>query len=106
MFPTSLLATLLVSLAILPTANGLVVRKPPVTLGLSRQVNAIGMKNLYKHDLNRAQFLQARGGHAKRAAAPTPQDSAVSHIATVGVGAGTCEFSNNILWSDCDSSNL
>ena len=93
MFPTSLLATLLVALAILPNANGLVVRKSPVTLALSRHFSATGMKNLYQHDLNRAQFLKTGGGHTKRT--PTPQDSAMSHLATVGVGAGTCEFFNN-----------
>ena len=96
MFPTSLLATLLVALTILPTANGLVVRKPPVTLALSRQFNADNMKNLYQHDLNRVQFLKAQGGHSEREYEVKSQSSAVSHVtAGVGVGAGTCEFSNN-----------
>jgi len=107
MFPTSLLAALLVFLTILPTAHGLVVRKSPITLALSRQLSATGLKNLYQHDCKRARFLKARGGHAKRQYKPTPQDSAVSHVATVGVGAGVCEFSNNDTLHplDCDSSN-
>jgi len=91
MFPTSLLAALLVSLTILRTANGLIVRKPPVTLALSRQFNATGLKNLYQHDRNRPRFLKARG--SKREYKPTPQDSALTHIVTVVVGDGICKSS-------------
>ena len=94
MFPTSLLSTLLLALAV--AANPVVVRDSPITLPFSRKIDLTGAQTLYEHDLARATYLKSRhlSDHAKRQST-SAENSGVSYIASVDVGspATTCESS-------------
>ena len=100
MFPPSLLSTLLLALSVAatPIAPVITVRNSPVSLPISRRRNG-DLRNLYQHDLKRANALIGRGsGQANRFAedASTPaENTAFSYIASVGVGAPAtqCECS-------------
>ena len=87
-FPAPLLAAPLVSLTILSITNGAVVRSPLVALALSRQSNVTRMKNINKNWTQTSK-------HASHESGPVPLDSAIITTATVGLGLGNCEFSNN-----------
>ncbi|KAF8148922.1 hypothetical protein B0H34DRAFT_679583 [Crassisporium funariophilum] len=75
MFPTTLLATLLLSLSV--AANPVVIQRSPVSLGISRRVNVTSAHNLVRHDHNRAQALKALGA-AKAAGLPIQSNTVIS----------------------------
>ena len=67
-----------------------VIGKSIIDLPFSRRFNVTGLRNLYRHDFNRAQALKAHGatGAEKRAVITTPADNqVVAYYATIGIGA-------------------
>lgn len=92
MFSTSLLTTLVLALTV--AANPTLLPRSPVSLPLSRHVNATRMVNLVKHDVARAAALRARGlarasGQFNVDASTVNEpveDQAVTYVATIGVG--------------------
>jgi len=93
MLAPSLLSTLLLALAVAatPVHPVVTVRDSPVTLPISRRLNKANVRNLYRHDLKRANALKGRvSGQASvlSGLASTPADNVVgSYIASVGVGS-------------------
>lgn len=98
MISVTLLTTLLCSLAI--AAKPIVIERSPVTLPLSRRVNATGISNLLAHDQSRAKALKRLGvakaaGHSQRAViSESIENRAVSYVAHVGIGSPptTCKY--------------
>jgi cathepsin E len=102
----------IVLLALSAAATPLVqVRNSPITLPISRRVNATSAHNLLKHDIARVKALKARakaiqgGANFEEAAIVNEplENQAVTYIASVGVGspATFCEFHCfYVLWCD------
>jgi cathepsin E len=103
MFPTSLLSTLLLALAV--AANPIVVDRAPISLPIVRSLNVTNLRGLYEHDVARAAHFKSRGktGAAKRQILTTADNEVVSYYATVGVGSPATQFSLMII--DTGSSN-
>jgi cathepsin E len=108
MFSASFLTTVLLALSAAATPL-IQVRDSPITLPLSRRVNATSAHNLLKHDIARVKALKARakalqdGKFEEAAIVNQPLDNqAVTYIATVGVGspATFCEF-HPFRWCGC-----
>ena len=91
MFPSTLLTTLILALAV--AANPIVVDQPKVTLPLVRRLNLTSVHNLLRHDQSRAKALKARGSastsliHTDAAISETVDNKAVSYYASVSVGS-------------------
>ncbi|KAG6842466.1 hypothetical protein C0991_007596 [Blastosporella zonata] len=114
MFPAaSLLITLVLALVV--SANPIVVNDSPVKLPLARRLNTTSVHNLIRHDLARAKYLRARGqavaqgqtlDAADAAAAAVINESVdnqvVTYIASVGVGSPATTYQ---LIVDTGSSN-
>ncbi|KAF9473456.1 aspartic protease [Pholiota conissans] len=105
MVPQMLLTTLF--LAFSGIAEGVVVKRSPVTLPISRRVNLTSIHNLVRHDQNRAAALKlkasSRSRIGSRAVVNEPVDNqAVTYIASVGVGSPPTTFD---LLVDTGSSN-
>ncbi|KAF8899074.1 aspartic protease [Infundibulicybe gibba] len=106
MFPSSLLATLLLALAV--SANPLAIRDSLVTLPLTRRLNVTSAHNLVRHDQNRAKALRARaeakinGLKVDAVINEQVDNQAVTYIASVGVGSPATTYQ---LLIDTGSSN-
>jgi cathepsin E len=100
MFPATLLTTLLLALSV--AANPIVqFRNSPITLPVSRRINATSIHNILQQDQNRVKTLKARA-KALQGGVLSPEEAAivnepvdnqaVSYLASVGVGtpATTC----------------
>jgi len=89
MFPSTLLTTLILALAV--AANPIVVDQPKVTLPLVRRLNLTSVHNLLRHDQSRAKALKAKGYpsliHTDAAISETVDNKAVSYYASVSVGS-------------------
>jgi cathepsin E len=95
----------IVLLALSAAATPLVqVRDSPISLPLSRRVNATSAHNLFRHDVGRARLLKARAKAHHHGVKLRPDEAAlvnqpldnqaVTYIASVGVGspATFCAF--------------
>jgi cathepsin E len=106
MFPSSLLATLLLALAV--SANPVVIRDSLVTLPLTRRLNVTSVHNLLRHDQNRAKALRTRaeakisGLKVDAVVNEQVDNQAVTYIASVGVGSPATTYQ---LLIDTGSSN-
>lgn len=89
MFPTTLLTTLVLALAV--AANPILINRSPISLPLSRRLNLTSIVNLLKHDQARAKALKAArtGGVFQSAAVVSEsiENQAVAYVASVGVGS-------------------
>ena len=89
MFPTTLLTTLFLALAV--AANLILIDRSPISLPLSRRLNLTSIVNLLKHDQARAKALKAAGtGGVFQSAAVVSEsieNQAVTYVASVGVGS-------------------
>jgi len=117
MFSASLLTTLILALTV--AANPVLLPRSPVTLPLSKRVNATNMVNLVKHDVARAAALRARGlakanGQFSFDASTVNEpveNQAVTYVANIGVGSPPTEFSlivdtgSSNTWVGADKSN-
>ncbi|KIK03670.1 hypothetical protein K443DRAFT_94720 [Laccaria amethystina LaAM-08-1] len=87
MFPTTLLTTLFLALAV--AANPILINQSPISLPLSRRLNLTSIDNLLKHDQARAKALKAAGtGGVFQSAAVVSEpieNQAVTYVASVGV---------------------
>jgi len=104
MFPTSLLPTLLLAVAV-ATATPVVVNKSRITLPISRRFNFTGTTTILQRDQTRAAALRAKYEPStdKRAVISSPADNvAVVYIASVGVGSPATQYD---LLIDTGSSN-
>ena len=99
MLSSSLLS--LLSLAILISANPIVVREPLITLPLAKQFNITGADHILKSDRARAAALidrvkaKASGKESKRAVIGiNVENQAVTYVTNVNVGTppSSCEF--------------
>jgi cathepsin E len=110
MFPTTLLTTLLLALAV--AANPVLVNRSPVTLPIARKLNLDSVHNLVRHDQNRAKALKLKGA-AKASGVPLSEEAAavissqvdnqaVTYVAAVGVGSPPTTYQ---LLVDTGSSN-
>ncbi|PPQ63824.1 hypothetical protein CVT24_009774 [Panaeolus cyanescens] len=107
MFPATLLTTLILALSV--AANPVLINRSPVTLPISRRVNASSPKSLLRHDQIRAKALKAKGAakatgtFSEAAIINEPvEDQAVTYVASVGVGSPATTYS---LLIDTGSSN-
>ncbi|KAL4246323.1 peptidase A1 family protein [Abortiporus biennis] len=107
MFPSSLLATLTLALAV--AANPVVVREPLISLPIAKRVNATGTGNLLGHDQARArglrQLAEAKisGSFKSDAVVSVPATNGlVDYVVNVQVGTPATTFS---LLVDTGSSN-
>ncbi|KAG6813214.1 hypothetical protein H0H92_013101 [Tricholoma furcatifolium] len=99
------------SLALVASANPVVVRESLVKLPLTRRVNATSIHNLVRHDVNRAKALRARAEARLRGESDFDartiieegvDNQAVQYIASIGVGTPATTYQ---LIVDTGSSN-
>lgn len=104
MFPTTILTTLFLALAV--AANPILINRSPISLPLSRRLNLTSIDNLLKHDQARAKSLKTAGtGGVFQSAAVVNEpitNQAVTYVASIGVGSPATSYS---LIVDTGSSN-